>query len=76
MAASFQLGKMSKLITVTRKGKIIIQHTQQGIKVRSLQQHVGISANLSQGDLLFSLENACSLEKLVLLIYLKKKKKK
>lgn len=75
MAASFQLGKMSKLITVTRKEKNIIQHTQQGIKARSLQQHVGISANLSKGDLQFLLENACSLEKLMLLIYLKKQKK-
>jgi len=52
MAASFQLAEMSKLITVTRKGKIITQHPQQGIKVRSLQQHGGISANLSQGYIL------------------------
>jgi len=56
MAASFQLGKMSKLITVTRKGKkIIIQHAQQGTKMRSLQQHVRISAHL-WGNLQFSLE--------------------
>lgn len=55
MAASFQLAEMLKLITVTRKGKkIYIQHAQQGIKVRSLQQHAGISANLSQGYLQFS----------------------
>lgn len=68
MAASFQLGKMSKLITVTRKGKIIIQHAQQGIKMRSLQQHVRISANLWGESAVFFGE-ACRLKKLIIIIW-------
>lgn len=68
MAASFQLGKMSNLITVTWKGKIIIQHAQQWIKMRSQQQHVRISANL-WGESAVFFGKACSLKKLIIIIW-------